>query len=151
MDSPFRKEIEEMLIEGKSPRTISKWLKEQGENISHTAINNYKKKHFNVQEEAVKKYNDKVSKTRKTKASNKILSDLEFLDQVKDVASKVNVEVDEDTSALDITKVGIQAVRAKNEILKAGEESDKEIVIKIEPVTSDPDESDVEAGKETSG
>lgn len=152
-DSPHRKEIEKMIIEGKSPRYISKWLKEleeDPESISHTSINNYKNNKFNVKKDAVKEYNDRQSKARKTRAKNKIVSDLEFLDNIKDIASKVNVTVDEDTKALDVVKVGIQAVKAKNEILKSGEGDDKEFTIKI--VAVDPDEDDnVEAGKETSG
>jgi len=46
INNPYRKEIEEMIIEGKSSRKISELLKDQGESISHTAINNYKKNDF---------------------------------------------------------------------------------------------------------
>ncbi|AUB55293.1 MULTISPECIES: hypothetical protein [Methanobacterium] len=55
--SPFQKEIEEKIIEGKSSRYISDWLK-QGENISHTAINNYRNGDFNIKAEAAKKYQE---------------------------------------------------------------------------------------------
>lgn len=147
---PFRKEIENMLIEGKSPRYISGWLKEQGENLSHTTIDTYRKKHFNPTKDAGLEYQNTQSKKRKTRAKNKILSDLEFLDQVKDAAGKVKLVVNKDTKAIDIVKAGIQAVKTKNEILKAGEGDEKDITIHI--VSVDPDEDgNVEAGKETGG
>lgn len=120
--SPYRKEIEEMLLEGKSPRQISKWLKEQDENISHTAINNYRNNHFNPSKEAGLEYQNIQSKKRKTRAKNRILSDLEFLDQVKDAAGNIKLVVDEDTKPIEIVKAGIQAVKEKNNILKAGED-----------------------------
>jgi hypothetical protein len=122
LNSPFLKEIEEMLQEGKSDQYIEDWLDEKGARISRVTINKYKLKHFNVSKEAAKKYNKKESKKRLDNASDKIVSDLEFLDKVKDVASKVKVEVDDDTKPIDIVKVGIQAVKTKNEILKAGED-----------------------------
>lgn len=72
-----------MLIEGKSPRYISDWLKEQEprEKISHTAINNYRKKDFNVQADAAKEYNEKQSKDRKKKASGKVVNDIQWIDK----------------------------------------------------------------------
>lgn len=90
--SPYRKEIEEMLIEGKSPRYISEWLKAQEpkENISHTAINNYKNNHFNVPVEAVKEYNKRQSEKRKKKATTKQVDDLEKIDQfIQNVDSEI--------------------------------------------------------------
>lgn len=150
--SPNRSKIDKMLKKGETPRAISEYLKKlekKPENISHTAINNYRKNKFNIHKEASIKYHEKKSKKELDKASDDVVSDLEFLDQVKDVASKVKVKVNKDTSSLDIVKVGIQAVRTKNEILKAGEGDDKDITINI--VSVDPDEdSNVEAGKETS-
>lgn len=140
LTNPFRKEIENMLIEGKSSRYISKWLKEQGENISHTAVNNYHKNYFNPSKEAGLEYQNIQSKKRKTRAKNKILSDLEFLDQVKDAAGNITLKIDGNTSGLDIVKAGIQAVRTKNEILKDSAGEDKDFTIKI--VAVDPDEND---------
>ena len=47
--SEHRDEIDDLLLQGKSPRFVSSFLKnEYDESISHTAINNYKKKHLNV-------------------------------------------------------------------------------------------------------
>jgi hypothetical protein len=147
--SPKRKKIEEMILEGETDRDISDWTKNQGCYICKSAINNYRKK-FNPKKKAREKYHDKKSKERLDKAADEIVSDLEFLDKVKDVASKVNVQVDDDTKPIDIVKVGIQAVKTKNEILKSGEGDEKEFKIKI--ISVDPDEdNNMEAGKETSG
>lgn len=146
--SPHRKQIEEMIINGESGRTISDWLKQKGESISYVAINKYKTK-FNPNKKAREKYHEKKSKERLDKATNEILSDLDFLDKVKDVASKVKVTVDDNTSPLDIVKVGIQAVRTKNEILKAGEDSDKDFTIKIIGVEGDGKGNSMETIPET--
>ncbi len=100
--SPYRKEIEEMLIEGKSPRYISDWLKEQEprENISHTAINNYKNNHFNVPVEAVKEYNKRQSEKRKKKATIKQVDDLEKIDQfIQNVDSEIIKHQIQDTGS----------------------------------------------------
>lgn len=151
LTSPFRKEIENMLLEGKSSRYISGWLKEQGEDIGYGAINSYRNNHFNPTKEAGIEYQNIQSKKRKTRAKNKVLSDLEFLDQVKDAAGDVKLVITKDTTALDIVNAGIRAVRAKNEILKQGEDGDKEVTIYIDEfnqildkAVSEVDEKDVE-------
>jgi hypothetical protein len=46
--SPYKDEIEKRLAVGQSPRAISKWLESRGELISHTTINEYKKKYFDT-------------------------------------------------------------------------------------------------------
>ena len=76
--SPYRKEIEEMIIEGKSSRYISDWLKDQNESISHTAINNYKKNDYNIPMEAVREYNKKNSEARKNEAVENKVSEIEY-------------------------------------------------------------------------
>ncbi len=44
--SKFRVNIEEMIVSGKSPRQISLWLKENGENISYKAIERFREKNI---------------------------------------------------------------------------------------------------------
>ena len=61
--SPHRKKIEEMLKKGKSPDFISQWLKSIDVSISRSAIYRYKNDRFNIQVEAVKKYNDQKVKS----------------------------------------------------------------------------------------
>ena len=78
--SPFRKEIEEMLREGKSPDFISTYLKTNGESISRSAIYRYKNEKFNIQSEAVRKYNDQKSKERLDEASDDLVNDLQIID-----------------------------------------------------------------------
>jgi len=118
--SHFRKEIEEMILEGKSPRYISSWLKDRDENISHSSINRYRKTDFNIKEEAVKEYNNKQSKARKQKGIKKTVSEIEYCDDVIEIASKVGLSVnrEEGTTALDIKKIGLQAVKVKHDITK---------------------------------
>jgi hypothetical protein len=52
--SPYKDEIERRLAMGQSPRAIGNWLKTRGEEITHTTINEYKRKYFNTDAEAGK-------------------------------------------------------------------------------------------------
>jgi hypothetical protein len=104
--SPCRRQIEEMILSGETDRYISDWTREHDCYISKSAINNYRQK-FNPNKKARQKYHEKKSKERLDKATEKILSDLEFCDKVKDIASKVNVKVDEKTSPLDTIEAAV--------------------------------------------
>ena len=141
--SEHRNEIDDLLLDGCSPRFVSTYLKnEYNESISHTAINNYKKKHLNVTKEAVIDYtkkksqeakqvqNQKESQNKKQKAVKKISSDLEKLDEIINESFNVHVDLDRlvDDPECDQVKVeglklkmrqqGISAVNTKTNILK---------------------------------
>ena len=146
-------EIDDLLLQGKSPRFVSSFLKnEYDESISHTAINNYKKKHLNVTKEAVIDYtkkkskeakqvqSQKNSKKKKQKAVKKISSDLEKLDVIIDDALNTNIDIERlehDPEAdqvkveklkLEKRKQGIAAINAKTNILKQAEPSFEESI-----------------------
>jgi len=156
--SPHRLEIDKKLLQGDSPRTISNWLanlpEEEGgpEKISHSAINNYRKKHLNIQEDATIKYNEKKSQELKAKAIDETVSDLEYCDDIIRLAQRVDLKVDPEKriSELDIKRLGLQAIKMKQEIFKAGTEEDREFTIKIIGVDGDGDENhNLEAEPET--
>ena len=151
--SEHRDEIDDLLLGGKSPRFVSSFLKnEYNESISHTAINNYKKKHLNVTKEAVIDYTNKKSKEakqfqsqknsekKKQKAVKKISSDLEKLDLIIDDALNTNIDIERlesDPEAdqvkveklkLEKRKQGISAINAKTNILKQAEPSFEESI-----------------------
>jgi hypothetical protein len=151
--SEKRLEIDNLLKEGKSPRFISEWLKnlkDNPESISHTAINNYKKKKFNVEKEAVLKYNETKSKELLDEASDKVVSDLEYCDNIIDLANKIDLKVDHKNriTELDIKKLGLQAIKTKQDVFKQGGDADNEFTIRIIGVDSDEDDN-VEAQPET--
>lgn len=147
--SEYRLNIDNLLLEGKGSRYVSDWLKERGESISHTAINNYRKNKLNVHKEATIRYNEKKSKERMNKAVEKKVSEIEYCDDLIDAAAKVGIYVDPDQniSNLDIKKLGLQAIKIKHEITK-DEPEDKEITIKIVGVGSDED-NNMEVEQET--
>lgn len=141
--SNHRNEIDDLLLNGYSPRFVSNYLKnEYNESISHTAINNYKKKHLNVTKEAVINYTKKKSQeakqvqsqkdshNKKQKAVKKISSDLEKLDEIIEDSFNTQIDLDRlvDDPDCDQVKVeslklkmrqqGISAVNAKTNILK---------------------------------
>lgn len=143
--SPNRNKIDKLLENGESPRFISNWLKslDPPEKISHTAINNYRKNHFNIKKEATLKYNEKKSKERLENASDKVVSDLEYCDDLINLAHKVHLQVDHENkiTELDIKKLGLQAVKTKQEILQQGEPEDKNVRVEIVVVDSDEDDT----------
>lgn len=90
--SPFRREIEEMLREGKSPDFISKYLETNGEHISRSAIYRYKRDKFNIRAEAVTKYNNLQSRKRLDEASDDLVNDLQIIDkQILEVSGKIDI------------------------------------------------------------
>ena len=123
--------IDDLLLEGKSPRFVSDYIKnELNENISHTAINNYRKNKLNVKKEMAIKYHEKVSKEKKEKKVAKGLSDLDRLDNFISECDDVKLDTDslhpdDITSSLDIEKhklsikkSGVHAIKIKNDVLK---------------------------------
>lgn len=105
--SPFRKEIEEMLREGKSPDFISRYLKTNGEHISRSAIYRYKKDRFNIQAEAITKYNNIQSRKRLDKASDDLVNDLQIIDkQILEVSGKIDInKMTENQKAIYLTNL----------------------------------------------
>lgn len=82
LSSPYQKEIEEFIKEGKPDTYISKWLKKHDAYISNKTIGNYRNNAFNIQVTAQQKYNEKKSKERLDKASDEVVSDLEKIDLI---------------------------------------------------------------------
>lgn len=141
--SEHRDKIDNLLLEGKSPRFVSTYLEnEYNEHISHTAINNYRKNKMNIPKEVAIEYNKKKeaiqkqeikSKSKKNKAVKKSLSDLEKLDEIIDESFNTQVDLERlvNDPTCDQVKVeglklkmrqqGISAVNAKNNILKQEE------------------------------
>jgi len=141
--SPYRKEIEEMIAEGKPDSVIVRWLKEQGTPITRQTISSYRKNSFNIPEEATREYQAKQSIIRKDKAVKKQVSDLDYCDNIIKLADKVKLKVDHNNkiTELDIKKLGLQAIKTKQNIFKQGGEDDNEFTIRIIGVDSDEDDN----------
>jgi len=151
--SEHRDLIDDLLLEGKSPRFVSAYLKnEYNESISHTAINNYRKNKMNIPKEVAIEYKKKKeaekkqeikSKKKKNKAVKKTVSDLEKLDEIIEESFNTRIDIDRlvDDPECDQVKVeglklkmrqqGISAVNAKNNILK---QDDTNVEINVEKV-----------------
>ena len=87
--SKFRKDIDDLLIEGKSPKYISDWLKSRNESISQDTIRRYRDKDFNIAVNARRKIAEEESKERLDKASDKVVDDIHNIDD-----ELSNIEVD---------------------------------------------------------
>lgn len=96
-----------MLREGKSPDFISRYLKTNGEHISRSAIYRYKKDKFNIQAEAITKYNNLQSRKRLDKASDDLVNDLQIIDkQILEVSGKINInKMTENQKAIYLTNL----------------------------------------------
>lgn len=138
--SEHRDEIDDLLLEGKSPRFVSAWLKDSyNEHISHTAINNYRKNKLNVTEEAAKVYHERRQKEKKAdektdkkkqRKVRKVVSDLEKLDVIIEDSYNIKIDIerlekDPDSDQVQVEKLklqqrkqAIEAINAKNNILK---------------------------------
>ena len=138
--SEHRDLIDDLLLEGKSPRFVSDYLKNEfNEHISHTAINNYRKNKLNIPKEVAIEYKKKKeaekkqeikSKKKKNKAVKKTLSDLEKLDEIIEDSFNTQLDIERlvNDPNCDQVKVeglklkkrqqGISAVNAKTNILK---------------------------------
>lgn len=141
--SEHRDEIDDLLLEGMSPRFVSDYLKnEYNEYISHTAINNYRKNKLNVQKDAAIEYTKKKSKeakeaqsaknskNKKNKKVKKVVSDLEKLDFIIEDSYNTNIDIERLENDLDSDQVqveklklqkrkqAIEAINVKNNILK---------------------------------
>lgn len=129
-----------MILEGKSDRVISDWLKNAGERISYGAIYNYKRNKFDITKEATLQYNEKQSKKRKQVAVKQKVSEIIFLDDIINLAGKTDLQVDLDSriNELDIKRLGIQAVRAKHEITKDNPEPVVNVKVDLYGVPTDP-------------
>ncbi len=72
ISSPHRDEIDKLLLEGESSRNVSDYLENQyNEIISYGTINNYRKDHLNVTQEAKKIYTKRKLKESKKKSKSK--------------------------------------------------------------------------------
>lgn len=113
-NSPYRKEIEEMLREGKPDTFIAKWLKDKGRPISRQTINNYKNNKFNIPLEAQRKYNERQSRKRLDDASDDQVDDIERID---DFIKKVDPDIINEIEPKDRVQAVNRFLRTKYQIL----------------------------------
>lgn len=127
--SEHRDEIDDLLLDGNSPRFVSTFLKDKySESISHTAINNYKKKYLDIEKQTRIKYHEKKSKKKVEKQVKKGLNDLDALDDI--IYDKCNItsnldKVEDPTEKeklkIQLKNTRVRAVQAKHNILKDDE------------------------------
>lgn len=88
-DSIHYNEIVKLLLEGKSSRYISDYLKtEYEENITHATINNFKKEELDIKNKVNKKFQKKVEEQVKAKAENKIRNDVQVEADIETAVNK---------------------------------------------------------------
>jgi hypothetical protein len=123
ISSPYRKEIEEFIKEGKPNTYISNWLREHDAYISTHTLGNYRNNEFNIQLEAQRKYNEKQSQKRKDDASDQVVNDIEIIDNIlKEISAEIMNELD----PRDQIKALPQLLNTKYKIL--GQISDSPVV-----------------------
>ncbi|WP_321422778.1 hypothetical protein [uncultured Methanobacterium sp.] len=120
--SPYRKEIEEMIKEGKPDTDIANWLKKKEAPISRQTINNYKNKKFNITLAARKKYQEKKSKERLDGAADEQVRDIEKIDEDCDLIDTFINEIDpsiiEDMNEKDVARLLNNLLKTKDQKLR---------------------------------
>lgn len=136
--SPYRKEIEEMLKEGKPDTFIAEWLKDKGHPISRQTINSYKNNKFNITLEAAKKYYERQRKKRLDEAAEEQVDDIEKIDEF---IINVPPETIRDMDPKDQVRAVINFLKTKYQILGVIDQS-KHVNVKVDvneiPIPHDP-------------
>jgi hypothetical protein len=126
--SPFRKEIEEMIKEGKPDLYIASWLKEKEAPITRQTISKYRNNQFNITEDTRRKYAEQQTKERLSDASDLQINDLKIIDEI---VSQVDPEVMKDMMPKDQIKAIPQLLNTKYKILGVID-GNKEINVKVD-------------------
>jgi hypothetical protein len=112
--SPFRKEIEDFIKEGKPDLFIETWLTKKGAKITRQTIAKYRTGPFNVTEVTRQKYADEQTKKRLNSAADEQIDDLKIID---DIVSQVDPKVMKDMLPKDQIKSIPQLLTVKYKIL----------------------------------
>lgn len=130
--SEFRKDIDQMLLDGLPYTRISKWLKDRGEAISRNTISKYDKEFVNVNEKAVNIYLEKDKHVKQQFESEKIIEEavnkqvsvIELYDKLIAAGVNTNIDLLDPKGRID---AALKAAKQKQEMLdRSGEEYDKE-------------------------
>lgn len=114
-DNQYKKEIDEMIIEGRSHAFISDWLKEHGDPVSRQTIGKYHKFCFNINEEAVKVYQEKINKPFNDEVQRTV-STLELYDKFIAAGESINPSaINEDKMA----DLALKAAKQREDFLEA--------------------------------
>lgn len=134
IQSKYRKDIDQMLLDGLPYTRISKWLKDRGEAISRNTISKYDKAFVNVNEKAVNIYLDKKenkvikdhfeSEKIIEEAVNKQVTVIELYDKLIAAGVNTNIDLLDPKGRID---AALKAAKQKQEMLdRSGEEYDQE-------------------------
>ena len=108
-NSKYRKEIDDMLADGKSINQINKWLREHGEGISRQSLTKYHKYCFNVAAKAEEVYTQEQSEEKLIDAAKKEVNALKLYDKIISEAMNVNTGAVDPVRLLDLAlKAGKQ-------------------------------------------
>ena len=108
-NSKYRKEIDDMLSEGKSINHINKWLREHGEGISRQSLTTYHKFCFNINAKAEELYTQEQSEEKLVEAARKEVNALKLYDKIISEAMNVNTGAVDPVRLLDLAlKAGKQ-------------------------------------------
>jgi len=124
--SQYRKDIDQMLLDGIPYTRIVKWLKDRGEGISRNTISKYKRECFNVEDKAVNIYLDEQLKSeeRFEDAVAKEVGVLKLYDKFISATMDVNTDL---LTPKELVDAGLKSAKQKSEVLdRSGEDYDAE-------------------------
>lgn len=133
--SEYRKDIDQMLLDGLPYTRISKWLKDRGEAISRNTISKYDKEFVNINDKAVNIYLEKKGENKLIEQhfeSEKLIEEavekqvgvIELYDKLIAAGVNTNIDLLDPKGRID---AALKAAKQKQEMLeRAGEEYDQE-------------------------
>lgn len=113
--NPYREQIDEMLIEGKSYTEIEKWLKANDAGVARQTISKYHKFCFNVNAEAAEIYNDEASKAKLQGEAQKQVDIIRFYDKIINSAEEADLSIVDPQRRVDLA---LRAAKQREEFLK---------------------------------
>jgi nucleotide-binding universal stress UspA family protein len=122
----YRKEIDQMLLDGTPYTRISKWLKDRGVGISRNTISKYHKGCFDVDGKAKNIYLEKQIESEEMfeEAVEKQITVIELYDKLIQAGVNTNIDLLDPKGRID---AALKAAKQKQELLdRSGEDYDAE-------------------------
>jgi len=121
--SEFRKEIDDMLLDGETYVAISNWLRNNGEVISRNLLAKYHKFCFNPNDKAVELYTQADSEASLTAAAKKQVNTLHLYDKLIEAGADVTPTLVDERSRIDFA---LKAAKQREDFLREHGDSSAE-------------------------
>lgn len=117
-NNPFKKELTDMLLEGKSIKQVVQFLEEMGHPVSRNTLGKYKREELDINAKAVDVY---LEETKLNEKVEEQVSTLKLYDKIIQAGASINTTMIDEARLLDSS---LKAAKQKEDFLR--EHGDKE-------------------------